>query len=70
MAKSNSTAAVATKSLALPMESVANVLTFLSWQQMVQGTYPMAEERGKVEAGLSCILDWCAASLRAEVAHG
>jgi hypothetical protein len=56
----------------LSPENVADVLTFLSWQQPLLGTTPADRTGNSVEAGRTLILDWLAASLRSEdeVAHG
>jgi hypothetical protein len=57
----------------LDSDDVINVLTFLSWQQPLQGVAPSREHHDSIECGRMLILDWMANSIRisnAEVAHG
>ena len=50
----------------LSPDDVANVLTFLSWQQPLLGTSPVERVGSAVEAGRILILDWLADNLRSE----
>jgi hypothetical protein len=56
-----------TTSRSLSSENVANVLTFLSWQQPLQGSTPGREEAEAVECGRSVLLDFLAGCLREDL---